>query len=103
MTYILVKPKEMVCLERAEKAADLKYGGELLALRTRYKESGAKKHKAAVYKMQKRIRAYKIEMNRYFLDNYEPAADIVMDPAMVKLSGLSSAASLLKKALEELG
>lgn len=101
--YIFVKPKEVVCQERAQKAADIKYGDELALARARVVDGGHPKHRLAFHRVREKMRMYKQEMNEYFLNNFKLADDMLVDPNMASKAGLSSASTLLSEALKELG
>lgn len=104
-TWISVKPKEEVCRERAEKAADLKHDDKILELHNKWLET-KKGQYFAEKQFEERLKIKtKNEMYNYFMENYEQGDDkYVKDEDRVTYGGgLKKASDILLKSLKEIG
>jgi hypothetical protein len=108
MSFCIVKSREDVCKERADKLARMKYGDEMKELRAEFIATKNGKLGQKLYRLERQFAEYRRDSYDYFFNNYELADDQYVykkgltDKKGHKGSELKDVSNLLIKSLNDL-
>lgn len=77
---IFIKPRELVCSERANSDADYYYKDLFDYIKEQEKDEGTQELRQQVIRIRKWIHGYKEFAKKYHLKNFESANDLYVDP-----------------------
>jgi len=77
---IFIKPRELVCLERADSDADYYYKDLLDYIKEQEQEEGTQELRQQVIRIKRWINGYKEFAKKYHLKNFAGANDLYVDP-----------------------
>ena len=102
MSLILVKPKHVVCKERATIAADKKYKSIILEKREEYSRERNVKVMQQIIKLSREKASFYNKAYRHYMDNYTHAEDSLSDKMPEKLKKESGFKAFTNYIIEQL-